>query len=270
MAASAAAIVQQAKAWLGRKESDGTHKEIIDVYNSHKPLARSYPLKYEDAWCAGFVSAVAIKCGATNIIPTEVSCSKMIELFKKLGGWVESDAHVPAPGEIVFYDWEDSGNGDNKEDPNHVGIVSEVDGESFTVIEGNKSDAVGMRTMLINGKYIRGFGVPKYVSEGVSSYLIYTVQKGDTLQKIARFYGLTVKDIQACNVAKLSNPDKIQVGWELNIPIPIVSEETPQPSESLETVNYYAIGKRLIACIEDIRNLESYKELIAVIDETGD
>ena len=33
-------IVAQARAWLGRKKSDGSHKEIIDVYNGHKPLAR--------------------------------------------------------------------------------------------------------------------------------------------------------------------------------------------------------------------------------------
>lgn len=28
-----AEIVNQAKSWVGRKESDGTHRVIIDVYN---------------------------------------------------------------------------------------------------------------------------------------------------------------------------------------------------------------------------------------------
>ena len=69
--AKASEIIKQAQSWLGRKESDGSHKEIIDVYNSHKPLARSYTVKYTDAWCATFVTAVAIKCNATDIIPKE-------------------------------------------------------------------------------------------------------------------------------------------------------------------------------------------------------
>ena len=33
-------IVQAAQGWLGSKEEDGTHEPIIDLYNSHTPLAR--------------------------------------------------------------------------------------------------------------------------------------------------------------------------------------------------------------------------------------
>lgn len=50
MARYASKVVAQAEAWIGCKESDGSHKKIIDVYNSHKPLARGYKLKYTDAW----------------------------------------------------------------------------------------------------------------------------------------------------------------------------------------------------------------------------
>ena len=155
-------IVAQARAWLGRKESDGSHKEIIDVYNSHKPLARGYAVTYTDAWCATFVSAVAIKCGVTDILPTECGCGQMIQLFQKLGEWIENDAYVPSPGDVIFYDWQDSGSGDNTGWPDHVGIVEKVSGNTITVIEGNKSSAVGRRTLQVNGKYIRGYGVPKY------------------------------------------------------------------------------------------------------------
>ena len=97
-------LVNQAKSWIGRKESDGSHKEIIDTYNKHTPLARSYKVTYTDAWCATFVSACAIKCGYTEIIPTECSCEKMIELFKKIGCWMENDAYVPSTADIIFYD----------------------------------------------------------------------------------------------------------------------------------------------------------------------
>lgn len=37
------------------------------------------------------------------------------------------------------------------------------------VIEGNMSDAVGYRKLAINGRYIRGFGVPKYASKVTSA-----------------------------------------------------------------------------------------------------
>lgn len=159
---SRSAVVKQAKAWLGRKESNGSHKKIIDVYNSHKPLARGYEVKYTDAWCATFVSAVAIALGYTKIIPTECGCDKMIALFKKMGTWNESDSRTPAAGDIIFYDWQDSGKGDNRGSSDHVGIVEKVSGGTITVIEGNYSNAVKRRKLKVNGRYIRGYGVPKY------------------------------------------------------------------------------------------------------------
>jgi hypothetical protein len=158
-------VVKQAQQWLGRKESDGGHKGIIDIYNAHKPLARGYKVKYTDEWCATFVSAVGIKLGYTQIIPTECSCGKMIELFKKLDSWVEDDTYKPKAGDIVFYDWEDTGKGDNKGTPNHVGIVEKVSGTTITVIEGNYGASVKRRYITLNGRYIRGYGVPKYIEQ---------------------------------------------------------------------------------------------------------
>ena len=35
-------LVKTAEDWLGRNEKDGSHREIIDLYNSHTPLARGY------------------------------------------------------------------------------------------------------------------------------------------------------------------------------------------------------------------------------------
>lgn len=162
-------VVKQAQSWIGCKESDGSHKKIIDVYNSHKPLARGHKVKYTDSWCAAFVSAVSIKCGYTAIIPTECSCPQMIELFKDLGEWVENDAHKPSAGDIILYDWNDSGSGDNTGTPDHIGIVEKVSGNTITIIEGNKGDAVARRTIQVNGVTIRGYGVPKYDGSGTGS-----------------------------------------------------------------------------------------------------
>lgn len=38
-------VVEIAKGWLGCKESDGSHKKIIDTYNACNPLPRSYVLR---------------------------------------------------------------------------------------------------------------------------------------------------------------------------------------------------------------------------------
>lgn len=158
-------IVSIAVGWLGCKESDGTHKKIIDVYNSHKPLARGYAVKYTDAWCSTFASAVAIKAGLTDIIPTECGCEKHTELFKKKGAWVEDDSYTPKAGDYIFYDWDDSGVGDTKGYADHIGIVVSVSGTSMKIIEGNISNAVGYRNLKVNAKYIRGYGVPNYASK---------------------------------------------------------------------------------------------------------
>ena len=202
-------IIAQAQAWIGCKESDGSHKKIIDVYNSHKPLARGYAVKCiangdskNDAWCATFVTACAIKCGATDIIPKECSCNKMIALLKGLGCWVENDAYVPAPGDLIFYDWEDKGTGDNTGVSDHVGIVEKVSGNTITVIEGHYNDACKRRVLNLNGRYIRGYGVPKYDSEPVKAVARVTVtlpvlKKGSkseavkTLQRLLNALGFT-------------------------------------------------------------------------------
>ncbi len=158
-------VVKTAELYLGYRESDGSHKKIIDLYNSHKPLARRYPVKYTDNWCATFVSAIAIRLGLTDIMPTECGCQKMIALYQNLGRWVENDAYVPKPGDIVMYDWEDSGMGDSTGYADHVGFVVSVDGKSMRIIEGNRSDQVKYVNLQVNGRYIRGYCTPDYAAK---------------------------------------------------------------------------------------------------------
>lgn len=161
-------VISIAVSWYGKKEADGSHRSIIDLYNGHTPLARGYKVKYTDAWCATYGSAVAIAAGYADIIPTECGCGQMIAAFRAMNRWVENDAYIPSPGDYIFYDWDDTGAGDCTGWPEHVGIVVSVFGDVIKVIEGNKDDAVGYREIKVNGRYIRGYGVPDYGAKVVS------------------------------------------------------------------------------------------------------
>lgn len=103
--------------------------------------------------------------GLTDIIPRECSCNQFIQLAKNMGIWVENDAYTPSAGDMILYDWDDNGVGDNTGSADHIGIVVSVSGGVIKVIEGNKSNAVGYRDLAVNGKYIRGFVTPKYSSK---------------------------------------------------------------------------------------------------------
>ena len=156
------AIVSEAISHVGVKEGTVLHHKIIDRYNSRKPLPRGYAVKYTDAWCATFISYLAIVMGYTDIIPVECGCPQMITLAKQMGIWVEDDSYVPKPGDIVLYDWQDSGSGDNTGTADHIGLVEKVVGSTETVIEGNYQDSVKRRELAVNGRYIRGYIVPRY------------------------------------------------------------------------------------------------------------
>lgn len=162
-------VVDMARLFIGAKQGSADHKLIVDTYNGHQPLARGYKLKYTDAWCAGFVSAIAIMTDMTDIIPTEVGAQEQLVLFQKLGEYTEKDDYVPKIGDIIYYDWDDSGYGDNKGRADHVGIVEALGSYSFTVIEGNMTvngvSQVGRREVDYDGRFIRGFGVPDYASK---------------------------------------------------------------------------------------------------------
>lgn len=159
-----AKFVQIAQSYIGVKKGSGAHKAIIDRYNAAKPKGY-YKMTYNDPWCATFVSNCSIEAILTEIIPMECSCSRQIELFKKLGTWHEDENYVPQPGDIIYYDWQDGTNyaaSDNKGSADHVGIVEVVNGNVITAIEGNANNAVRRLGYKVNGRYLRGFGTPDF------------------------------------------------------------------------------------------------------------
>lgn len=162
-------VVFTALAWLGTRENTAKHLEMLAIYNAQRPLPRGWKMKVTDFWCAAFVSTVSLQCGLRDIMPTECGCPGMVRLYQELGRWVEDDAYVPSPADVVFYDWQDSATNyattDNIGHPDHVGIVLDCDGKNMTIIEGNNANAVNKRVLEVNGRYIRGFGIPDFASK---------------------------------------------------------------------------------------------------------
>ena len=119
-------------------------------------------MKYTDPWCAAFLSAVAWLQGLTSIVFPSASCPDMVAKYKAAGRWMEDDSYMPQIGDVVFYNWDAKSSGDDTGTPDHVGIVTEVFGSSFNVIEGNSSNMVKIRTVQRNWQFLRGFGLPDY------------------------------------------------------------------------------------------------------------
>ena len=156
-------FLETAKSFLNCKESDGSHKPIIDLYNSISPLPRGYRMGYNDPWCAAFPSAVSAKCGLLNIVLPECGCEPMIELYKARGQWVEPDDYIPQAADLVMYDWQAT-EGEARGPADHVGIIAAATRSKFLVLEGNISDAVGYREIPADYKFIRGFCCPAFES----------------------------------------------------------------------------------------------------------
>ena len=180
MSCTANDIIQVAQKWVGYTEKNGKFKEILNVYNSHKPLARGYKVKTTDEWCDCFVSACAIKAGAVDLIGTEVGCDKHIEIFKNKGIWIEDGTIKPKPGDIILYNW------DQRTQPNngvadHIGIVEQQYANTIVVIEGNMNEAVARRTINVGWGYIRGFARPKYDAD--TTVIKLTKKSVDTIAK---------------------------------------------------------------------------------------
>lgn len=157
------------QSFVGCRESNGSHKKVLDIYNAYRPLPRGWKMLTTNPWCAATVSAAFIKAGLTDIGFVECSCSQMINLYKAKGRWMETDSYTPEPGDLIMYDWDDkTGVGDCTGAPEHVGMVVSVSGKTIRVIEGNNDDAVGYRNLAVNGKYIRGFCLPDFAGKAAA------------------------------------------------------------------------------------------------------
>lgn len=237
MGVTAQQIIDIMDSWVGLSRAKGTHKPIIDLYNSHKPLARSYAVGYNDSYCDTTVSAAFIKAGAVDLIGgTECGVEEHVKLFKKAGIWIEDGTITPEKGDIVVFNWDDATQ-PNDGYSDHIGVVRSVGSKNFETTEGNMSGGVvGHRTVAIGWGYIRGFARPKYAkannstpkpekpdtgankkpTEATTTAKTYTVKSGDNLTKIAHKFGTTVQVLVDLN--NIKNKNLIYVGQVLKLP----------------------------------------------------
>ena len=101
-------------------------------------------------WCACFVSWCANECGYidTGVIPKYAGCTLGEQWFRDRGQWIDNSAE-PAPGMIIFFDWNDE-NGQDGE-PDHTGIVEKVE-----------NGTVRINSYPVGYYEIYGYGVPQY------------------------------------------------------------------------------------------------------------
>ena len=148
--------VAELESYLGAREGDDRHRELIGLYNSLPVLPRGYRMTYTADWCVATAVAVAVKLGLTDIIHPECSCTRAMELYRAEGRFRKERDFVPQIGDFLIYDWE--GNAD----PDHWGTVVRVTGRKILVIEGNMNDQVGYREVFIGDGRIYGYCLPDY------------------------------------------------------------------------------------------------------------
>lgn len=114
-------------------------------------------------WCACFVSWCANECGYIDagVIPKFAGCINGVNWFKERGQWADNSAE-PAPGMIIFFDWdkEETGGPDGLSD--HVGIVEKVENGRVYTIEGNSGDSCRQKSYPLGYYQILGYGIPAY------------------------------------------------------------------------------------------------------------
>ena len=112
-------------------------------------------------WCACFVSWCANECGYidTGIIPKYAGCVNGVQWFKDRGQWLDGSAE-PAPGMIIFFDWNDENGQNGLSD--HTGIVEKVENGRVYTIEGNSGDSVRQNSYPVGHYEVLGYGCPDF------------------------------------------------------------------------------------------------------------
>jgi len=103
-------------------------------------------------WCACFVSWCINQAGYSE--PRFAGCtSGGMGWFQSHGQWADKNYADIAPGDLIFFDWDGSGDAD------HVGMVIGKDSTHVYTVEGNSGDACRVRSYPLGSSVIRGYGL---------------------------------------------------------------------------------------------------------------
>lgn len=113
-------------------------------------------------WCACFVSWCFNECGYldTGTAPKFAGCVGGVEWFHSREQWADNTVE-PAPGMIVFFDWNDPNGASGPQDgeADHVGIVEKCENGIVYTIEGNSGDACRQNQYPVGYYEILGYGI---------------------------------------------------------------------------------------------------------------
>ena len=113
-------------------------------------------------WCACFVSWCFNECGYldTGTAPKFAGCVGGVEWFRSREQWADNTVN-PAPGMIVFFDWNDPNGASGPQDgeADHVGIVEKCENGIVYTIEGNSGDACRQNQYPVGYYEILGYGI---------------------------------------------------------------------------------------------------------------
>ena len=157
MAKTSKEYLNTCKKYLGTKEGSSKHKKIVDMFNSSK--LKTFSISYNDAWCAAFISAMAIETNMDKLIPISANCDEMYKKGVVMGIAIPKDKWIPKMGDIVFYDW------NLNVELDHVGAVESINGINIHVIEGNKNNSVAYRDINYKNGTITKILRPRYETE---------------------------------------------------------------------------------------------------------
>lgn len=113
-------------------------------------------------WCACFVSWCFNECGYldTGTAPKFAGCVGGVEWFRSREQWADNTIE-PAPGMIVFFDWNDPNGASGPQDgeADHVGIVEKCENGIVYTIEGNSGDSCRQNQYPVGYYEILGCGI---------------------------------------------------------------------------------------------------------------
>ena len=154
-------VLRAAASLVGVRGGTAAHQQLVNDYNSVKPLPVGYAVKTTDDWCDIFVTTVFQREGLSGLIGRECGVERHIQIFKRLGIWNENGASTPKAGDIITFNW-DQNSQPNNGFADHIGIVESVSNGIIHTIEGNSNNQVRRNTYRIGHGNIRGFATPRY------------------------------------------------------------------------------------------------------------